>query len=267
LVKELNFLRELSVLYIVNAFSLLEVPLMLKSTKVYLAALSMASAVALVSQPAFAQMDMDDSSDMGEMEIVLNLPEFGPDAEGGPGPDFPPPPGGGGGEIAFNIPLPPPGEVIAAMRGGGGFGRGGCPVGGRGRGGCPLNMLEGENAVTDQQYEKLYALKNSVLDQRGPKILEISTAKRHLRDELTKDTIDEKAVKKLQNTITSAKNDLNILEMDSKLTMMQILTGAQRAELRKAMMQGPKGGPGGPGGMHHMMMRKWMEKRGDGPAK
>lgn len=244
---------------------------MLKSTKVYLAALSMASAITLASQPALAQMESDDSSDMGEIDIVLNLPDVMPGSAGGP--DFSPPEPPSGGEIAFSLPLPNPGDVIAAMRGGpgGGWGRGPCPVGARGRGGCPLNMLEGDNAVTPEQYEKLYALKNSVLDSRGPKVLEIATAKRHLRDELTRESIDEKAVKKLQNQITSAKNDLNVLEMDSKLQMMQILTGSQRKELRKAMVEGPKRGWGGPGGMHHMMMKKWMEKGGgpghDGPPK
>ncbi|MBX3074673.1 Spy/CpxP family protein refolding chaperone [Candidatus Obscuribacterales bacterium] len=234
---------------------------MLKSTKVYLAALSMVSTMALVSQPAFAQMESDDSSDMGEIDIVLNLPDALPTGEGIP--DFSSSAPSGGGEIAFSLPLPNPGDVVAAMRGGsGGWGRGPCPVGARGRGGCPLNMLEGENAVTSEQYEKLYSLKNSVLDARGPKMLELMTAKRHLRDELTRESIDEKAVKKLQNQIASAKSELTNLEMDSKLQMMQILTGAQRKELRKAMVEGPKRGGASP---FHQMMRKMMEK-GPGPG-
>ena len=243
---------------------------MLKSTKVYLAALSMVSTIALASQPAFAQMESDESPDMGEIDIVLNLPDIMPVGDGAP--DFSPAAPATGGEIAVSLPLPNPGDVVAAMRGGpGGWGRGPCPVGARGRGGCPLSLLDGENAVTSEQYEKLYALKNSVLDSRGPKMLELMTAKRHLRDELTRETIDERTVKKLQNQITSAKTDLSNLEMDSKLQMMQILTAAQRKELRKAMIEGPKRGWGGPGEMHHMMMRKWMEKGGgpghDGPAR
>lgn len=236
---------------------------MLKTTKVYLAALSMASALTFASQPAIAQLDMDDiDGGMSDVEVVLNLPDFSP---GGPGPDFlPPPPEAGGGAIAFSMPLPPPGDVIAAMRDGfGAFGRGACPVGRGGPARCPMDFLSGDNALTDAQYEKLYQLRNSVMDQRGPKMLEIATAKRHLKDELTRESIDEKAVKKLQNQIISAKNDLTVLAYDSKLQMMQILTGAQRAELRKAMMQGPKARAG----MPHMMMRKWMDRKGDGPGK
>jgi Spy/CpxP family protein refolding chaperone len=237
---------------------------MLKSTKVFLAALSMVSTMTLVLQPAFAQMEADDSSDMGEIDIVLNLPDAAPSGDGMP--DLSAGAPAAGGEIAFSLPLPSPGDVVAAMRGGSsGWGRGPCPVGARGRGGCPLYMLEGENAVTSEQYEKLYSLKNSVLDARGPKVLEIMTAKRHLRDELTRESIDEKAVKKLQNQITNAKHDLTVLEMDSKLQMMQILTGAQRKELRKAMVEGPKRG-GGASPFHHMM-RKMMEKGMEGPAK
>jgi Spy/CpxP family protein refolding chaperone len=228
---------------------------MFKPTKIYLAALTVAAAVSFVSQPAFAQLeDMDDPSDMGELDIVINVPELGPGMDG---PDFPPPPPGGpgGGGIAFSLPLPSPGDVIGAMR------RGGCPVGGGKRGGCPLNLLEGENAVTDDHYEKLYELKNRVMDQRGPKMLELMTAKRHLRDLLTQETIDDKAAKKLQNQIVAAKSDLNNLELDAKMSMMQILTGGQRKELRKLMVQGPKRGPGG--GMHHLM-RKYMERKEGG---
>jgi len=235
---------------------------MLKSTKVYFAALSVASALALASQPSFAQMEaMDDPSDMGEMDIVINLP----DGPGGfDGPELMGPPEGGA-AIALSMPLPIPGDVVGAMRGGfrgrggpGGPGGGPCPVGGRGFGDCPLFMLDGENAVTDEQYEKLYDLKNKAMDQIGPKMLELMQAKRHLKDTLTSENIDEKAAKKLQNQITSAKSDIETIKLDGKLQAMQILTAAQRKELRKAMVQGPKRPPGG--GMHHMM-RKYMEKR------
>ncbi|MDZ4834621.1 MAG: hypothetical protein SGJ27_12655 [Candidatus Melainabacteria bacterium] len=174
---------------------------MLKSKMLYLSALVAVSTISLSSQPAFAQLEPADQSDMQEVEIVLNVPEGGLEFEGPPG--FPPPPGEGGEEmsIAFSM-LPPPGMTVGAMRAGhGGGSRGGRHHGG----GCPLWMLDGENAVTDDQYEKLYDLKNRTLDQIGPKMLELHTASRHLRDALTQETIDEKSAKKLQSQITGLK--------------------------------------------------------------
>lgn len=217
---------------------------MLKSQLFYLSALVAVSTMSLASQPAYSQLE---PSDMEEIEIVLNGPDGPPGFdEPGPGPGGPPPDG----EMSMAF-MPPP-EAIAAMRGG---------PGGRGRPGggpCPIMSLDGENAVTDEQFEKLYDLKNRTLDQIGPKMLELHTAQRHLRDALTQETIDEKAAKKLQSQITSLKADLEGIKLDAKMTMMQTLTGAQRKELRKKMMQGP--GRCGPSGRHHMM-KKFMERK------
>lgn len=129
-----------------------------------------------------------------------------------------------------------------------------------GPGGCPLWMLDGDNAVTDEQYERFYELKNKSLDQVGPKMLDLMQTKRHLKDAMTQESIDEKAVKKMQAQIASLKSDIENIKMDGELQMMQILTAGQRKELRKAMIQGPKRPSGG---MHHMM-RKYMEKRESG---
>ncbi len=221
---------------------------MLKSTKSILSSFAIVSAIALAATPALAQMGPD-GPDMEDVDVVINIPDMGP-----PGGDMPPPPPGmdGGPEMAFSMPLPPPGmDAFAMQRGHGGPGRGG-PGGGC----CPLSMLDGENAVTDDQFEKLYALKNRTLDQLGPKMLELSTANRHLRDVLTQESIDDKSAKKLQGQITSLKADVEGIKLNSKMEMMQILTGAQRKELRKAMMKGPLGrGSCGPG--KGMMMKRF----------
>lgn len=213
---------------------------MLKSKMFYLSALVAVSSLSFAYQPAFSQLE--EPSDM-EVEISLNAPD-----DGGPGFEGP----GGDEEMSVALNMPAAGG-IAAMRGG---------PGGRHHGGGHFSMLSGDNALTDDQYEKMYELKNRTLDQVGPKMLELHTAQRHLRDLLTQETIDEKAAKKLQSQITGLKADLEGIKLDAKLSAMQTLTAAQRKELRKAMLQGPKGrcGPGGPGG-HHMMMKKFMEKR------
>ncbi len=227
---------------------------MLKSTKFYLSALVAVSTVSLAARPAFAQVEEPDQSDVEVMEIVLNAPEAGPGSEGSLEGDI---------SVAFaGLPLPRPGMDIAAMRRGGPGG----PGGGWGhRGGpCPALMLEGENAITDDQYEKLYELKNRTLDQMGQKVLDLKTAERHLRDTLSQENIDEKAAKKLQSQIISLKSDIEGIKLDSKLSMMQIFTAAQRKEMRKSMIQGVgRKGRCGEGG-HHMMMKKFMERK-EGP--
>lgn len=236
---------------------LVEVSIMLKPTKVHLAALVAMSAVSLTAQPVFAQFDDAEPGDMEEIDIVINVPEPGPVAGG----DFfmPPVPPSAGMEMAFTMPFLPPGMTVGAMRGRGGPGGGPCPVGGLRRGGdCPLFMLDGENAVTDDQYEKLYQLKNRVMDQIGPKMLQLSVARRNLRDVLTAETIDDKAAKKLQTEIAGLKGDLESIKLDGKMSMMQILTAAQRKELRTAMIKGP-GGRSGPS--RHHMMKRFMERR------
>lgn len=223
---------------------------MLKRKMFYLSALVAVSSFSFATQPAFSQLaESDEPSDM-EIEISLNAPEDGVPGFEGPGDEEM--------SIALNVPAP---GGIAAMRGHGG--PGGPPGRHHGGGDCPLMMLTGDNAVTDDQFEKLYDLKNRTLDQIGPKMLDMHSAQRHLRDALTQENIDEKAAKKLQSQITGLKADLEGIKLDAKMSMMQILTGAQRKELRLAMMKGGmrgRCGPGGPGG-HHMMMKKYMEKK------
>lgn len=235
---------------------------MLKHTKVYVAALAAVSTLSFIAPPAFAQAESDD-------DVIMFVAEPGDGPGDGPGMgDFPPPPPDGMGDegpMAFTLPVPPP--SVEAMRGGGFGGPGGGPGGGmmfrrggscgmmgRGGGGCPLRGLDGENALTDEQYEKMYELKNKTLDQIGPKMLELMTASRHLRDALTQENIDDKAVKKLQNQITGLKSDVETIKLNSKVELMQSLTAGQRKALRQAMIKGP-------GGMRGMQHKRWGEKR------
>lgn len=125
-------------------------------------------------------------------------------------------------------------------------------------GGCGVSsVLSGENALTDEQYEKLYQIKMEMKDELGPMMVQYKSNKRHLNDMMTQEEIDTKAVKKLQEKMGSLKKDVSIKKLDYKLQMAQVLTGAQRSELRKAMIKKMSGCSRGSGSM----MRSWMMKR------
>ena len=110
-----------------------------------------------------------------------------------------------------------------------------------GRGGCPwLGALD----LSDDQYEKIYALKNSLLDKVGPKMLEIRTHERHLRDLMTQTNVDAKAARNLQDKINGLKADLANMKLDNRLAMHDVLNDEQRKKIRDWVIKGGRG-------MHH----------------
>lgn len=129
--------------------------------------------------------------------------------------------------------------------------------------GCPF--LSGENSLSDEQYEKFYAIKNKMKDEMGPKMLEMSKLRRQFCDELNRETIDAKAVAKLSDRMAALKGEMSHLFTGSAVDAMNVLTPEQRKEMRKKMVQGGgmggcslgfkgrmmrhhrRGGPGGPG--------------------
>lgn len=114
-----------------------------------------------------------------------------------------------------------------------------CPVmKGGGRAACGISkILTGENAITDDQFEQFYQIGLKMKDEMGPLKLDCKKNKRHLKDEMTKEELDTKAIKKLQGNIANLKRDMTQMKLDYKLQMAQVLTGTQRAELRKAMIK------------------------------
>lgn len=117
-------------------------------------------------------------------------------------------------------------------------------------GGCPL--MKGENALTDEQFEKMYSLKNAMLDKVGPKMAELSSLERQLKDVLTGASIDAKKANDLKNKITQAKSDLASIKVEHQIAMAETLTAEQRKALRQAMVKGSMSPMGGKG---KMMMR------------
>ncbi|MDX2107027.1 MAG: Spy/CpxP family protein refolding chaperone [Candidatus Melainabacteria bacterium] len=152
-----------------------------------------------------------------------------------------------------------PGGDTFAMRmrhAGHGFG------GGMGMGAsCPY--LEGENKLTDEQFEKFYQIKNRMKDDMGSKMLEMGKLRRQFCDELNRESIDTKAVSKLEDRMASLKAETSKVFTSAALEMMNVLTPEQRKILRQKMVRGasmqhPMGHCGmgmgmgrNPGMMHH----------------
>ncbi|MBZ0188048.1 MAG: periplasmic heavy metal sensor [Candidatus Obscuribacterales bacterium] len=150
----------------------------------------------------------------------------------------------------------PPQDFVAAPIGFEGDKFGKCPVEGKG---CGISaILEGENAITDEQKESFYQLKNQMLDELGPKNLEMSIQKRHLKDMLSQGEIDDKAVKKAIDSISGLKSELSRIGLSYKLKMAKVFTAEQRKALRMAMIKSCGQNNRHSGMMKMMMMRKMM---------
>jgi Spy/CpxP family protein refolding chaperone len=115
-------------------------------------------------------------------------------------------------------------------------------------GGCGL---KGELALTDDQYEKMYNLRNDFLDRVGPKMVEAHALERHLRDVLTSSNIDTKKAGDIKSKLAATKSDLAEAKADMEIQMAQILTADQRKHLRLAMAKCPMMGGWGHRPMHH----------------
>ena len=105
---------------------------------------------------------------------------------------------------------------------------------------CP--MAEKLN-LSDDQYSKLWQLKDELKDQLEPKEAELHVNKRHLMMALTADTIDSTKTKELEDKILTLKAEMCKLKMDHKIKAMNVLNTDQRKEVNHAMfwsMMGPE---------------------------
>jgi Spy/CpxP family protein refolding chaperone len=150
----------------------------------------------------------------------------------------------------FELPFP----TMAVLPGGSpGFRvAGACPMDGE-RGGWFSSTLQGELALTDEQSEKMFALKNSFLDKIGPKFVSIRSTERQLRNLLSEPKLDRAKITELQNKINADQAFIASAKTENKLDAMEVLTSEQRSALRKTMIKGGCGGRGGK--MMHMHKR------------
>lgn len=124
-------------------------------------------------------------------------------------------------------------------------GAGMCKPGWSGKGGrrwCPLAMLDGPNALSDDQYQKLYDIKGQFIANVVPKGLNTYMMIRKMADLLTAADTDTKAVRDMERQIANATSDLSMTVMDSLISVNQVLTPGQRQELHRRMVRASVGG-------------------------
>jgi Spy/CpxP family protein refolding chaperone len=135
----------------------------------------------------------------------------------------------------------------------GGWGGPGGPGGPGGHMHGPFGMLmQGPNALTDDQFEKMYAIRNQTMDAVAPKKLALHQATRDLFDALSRPDQDTARIKSLQSQVTSLKSDISSAELSKMVQMSQVLTPEQRKAVRTGMIRGCVGGM--MGHHHHGMM-------------
>lgn len=183
----------------------------LKRSRLLSIAVAFVAPLALGSLPAQAQ----DGSPALEMPPPMAMP-----APGGPGEEGPAP-----GPMNFAMALPA-GASMEAMPDAGMMDMG-------------ARFLKGDVAVTDDQYEKLYQLRGDFMDKFAPKMLEVMTLKRHLKDVLTSADIDSSKANDLKKQMASAVQDLANMKIDNEIATMKVYTPEQRKHLRLAMMKCP----------------------------
>lgn len=105
-------------------------------------------------------------------------------------------------------------------------------------GGDSCGQLEGTLKMTDQQAEKLYAIKNSAHDQIASKVLEIHTLKRQIMDLMAESTIDRKGVAELQNRVIADKTAIETVKAASMLDAAEVFTPEQRHAFHERMIRG-----------------------------
>lgn len=96
--------------------------------------------------------------------------------------------------------------------------------------------------LTDDQLEKLSAIRNKMKDAAGPKMLELSSLQRHLKDVLTKPTVDRTDALATQKKINALKNDLSDLRLSFRLDSSEIFTPEQKQQIRRKALMGSFGG-------------------------
>ncbi|HEY9684824.1 MAG TPA: periplasmic heavy metal sensor [Oculatellaceae cyanobacterium] len=116
----------------------------------------------------------------------------------------------------------------------------------------PLSALKGNLALSDDQYEKLYSLRNQFLDQVAAKAVELGTLHRKMKDALTSPNLDAKAVADMGARINTLKSDIAAAKLNRLIASAQVLTPEQRKAIHDQMVHHSVESFGEMGhGMHH----------------
>jgi Spy/CpxP family protein refolding chaperone len=119
-------------------------------------------------------------------------------------------------------------------------------------------------SLTDDQLEKIAKLKSDFKDGAGPKVVQIRSLQRQMKDMLTQTNVDKSKVLDVQSKINSLKADLSNARLNMRMDTLAILTPDQKQKLRHNSLKrqafgghghgghrghhhfGKHGGPGGP---------------------
>lgn len=127
------------------------------------------------------------------------------------------------------------------------------------RPGSDLMMIRAgvQSSFTDEQLEKMYKAKMDFMDKAGPKMAELKSQERSLRDLLTQPEFDKSKAQSIQGKINGLKADLANLQLDQRISFLSCLSPEQHKELRRSYIKHADFG-----GMGMMMMRKFHGRMG-----
>lgn len=102
-------------------------------------------------------------------------------------------------------------------------------------GGVSVDVGEGLS-LTDEQKEKAYQLKSQLMDNLGPKRLELKKQQRQLKDLLSQASLNRVAIKDTQEKINSLRNEISNSVVDFRVSFAEQLTPEQRKTMRYRKM-------------------------------
>jgi Spy/CpxP family protein refolding chaperone len=105
----------------------------------------------------------------------------------------------------------------------------------------PEGIFRGLN-LSDDQYEKMFALKKSTMAKMGPKMAEMGICEMDLHDMMLQPEADKSKVMDQQARINSLRSEMANVKVESELSMLAILTPEQRKELRRGLLRAMAGG-------------------------
>jgi Spy/CpxP family protein refolding chaperone len=100
-----------------------------------------------------------------------------------------------------------------------------------------FGSLNGPLAVTNDQFEKIFAIKNQAAEQITPKVVDLIAAKREMRDAMTEPNVDKSRVLGLQAKINGDKDAIANVKVASKLDELGVLTPDQRQQIRQSFVK------------------------------
>jgi Spy/CpxP family protein refolding chaperone len=100
-----------------------------------------------------------------------------------------------------------------------------------------FTSLRGEYALSPDQLEKMLTFKTQAREEAQPKVADLISSTRKMRDLLTQPNVDKGQVMNLEGQINSDKAALGNIRVETKLNELSVLTPQQRQELRNEFVK------------------------------